>query len=692
MRVLITNADVDSKRLSKLAKALKKHWPLAPMTLMQSQNLLATVLGYRDLHDLQAHLLKYISPADFPNLSRSTIKDSLCWELFRKHSLGFDQAHKLVNALPLKVLDIDAHTSEAGQEARDKEMAAKGILMIMDEYHHYMAGTGWFERTPELQRAGAPAHEFVLLPNGKAIRWSRIKTLVDRLPEDLVSRLRTEGRYKAIKGDNEVLVAFYRDELLPEVPEPARVAIEEAKELPLGFELKLYGFDKKGLVLNNTHLGGVLPVVYSNHSRRIFDAAALLMQGLPVELEDNTYIVGSDHVWEMPGSDPRSVSEDWRAVSFLTSSFASPKAGIAKTFTERGQQYLRTYDWLDMDDVPGIIKNWYDMTNPVHEPASELAVPVWHREFHDRTWQLLSDHSKRASECINDAMDDGRLLALVNRYATQLSPEYLDYLPKITRMHTSQPEPDWEMSQEQMDEEQVELAQALAHYNELGAEIVQALPALGHLGTLALGWLWYSHHDEYYESHDAYMVPWFDANKRSEIRAYLSFLAFHYCSQRLSTSVSNHSNHGDSDAMRIAIDLVLAGKRHEDELNLTFYSLTYFIDSVKRQHEHLSKVLSWREKMKEVDQVRASGKFLYARGKISAVKEEPWLLSTMREGRKYGFKTIEATQQLGELSGLAQLFAQARSLSIAPSPESMLIKLEQISEDTNPSNEITEVS
>jgi hypothetical protein len=672
MRIPVTVADVDSKRLSKVAKALKKHWPLATITLMQSQNLLASVMGYRDLHDLQGSVLKSIVPAQGQPYSRTSIEESLSWAFFRKHGLGFDQAHQLVTAIPLKLLDVDPHTSEAKHERWEKMMAASGTMIIMDEFHHYTMGAGWFERTPELQQAGAPAHEFVLLPKGKAIRWSRIKTLVNRLPDDLVARLRTEGRYKAIKDDNEVLVAFYRDELLPEAPEPARVAIEAARELPFGFELKLYGFDKKGLVLHNTHLGGIVPVVYSNHSRRVFDAAARLMQGLPEELEGDTFLVRPDHVWEMPGDDKHSVSENWRSVSFLTSSFASPQRGIATTFTERGQQYLRTYEWLDMDSVPAVIRDWYDLTSTDNEPASELAVPEWHLEFHNHTQQLLRTHSKNIMARLDEAMDNGRLLALINRYAAQLTAKDLDYLPKVTRMHTSQPDPDWEMDQARRDEEQADLALALAHYHEVGARIEQALPALGHLGTLALGWLWYWHHGEQYDSRDAFNVPWFETNKHPEIRAYLGFLAFHFCSQRVSQSVSNHHRHGDSDAMRIALDLVLTGQRHEDHLTPTFYTLTYFIDSVKRQQEHLSKILSWREKMKEVDQVREAGQYPYARGRVSPVMEDSWLTSFLREGRKVGHKEHVATQHLGSVPGLAALLARARTVSLEDPPEHVL--------------------
>jgi hypothetical protein len=689
MRILVSVADVDSKRLTKVAKVLKKHWPLAPITLMQAQNLLASVMGYRDLHDLQGRLLKYI-PSPVPSYSRTSVRDALSWTLFRTHKLSFDQAHDLANLLPLKLLDFDAQTLEAKSEAKTKELAAKGMLLMMDEFGSYMAGADWFEHTPELLQAGAPAYKFVILPNGRAVRWSRITTLADRLPDDLVNRLRTEGRYKAIKDDNEVLVAFYRDELLPGAPEPLRVAIEQGRELPLGFEIKKFGFDKKGLVLQNTELGGVIPIVFHHHSRRVFDATANLMQGLPVELEDNAYIVGSDGLWELPGEDETPINEQWWMSSFLTSSHASSQPGVAKTFTERGQQYSRTYEWLDMDSVPAVIADWYEMTNPVDQPPSELAVPVWHQAFHDRTQQLLNAKTIHAKERIIDAVRDGRLLALINKYALQLPLACLDYLPLVTRMHTSEPDPHWEMTQAEIDEDQKNLDDALAHYRELGGEIAKEFSALAHLGNLALGYLWYMHHGETFGSRDDYQVPHFASRHRNDIHAYLSFLAFHFCTQRVSSSVSNHSSHGGSDAMRIALDLVLTGKLAEDRLTPTFFTLTFFIDSFERQKKHLGKIDVWRAKMDRVDQVRAGGEYLYARDRVSPVKEESWLSKSFREGRKYGgtvFTGVQDLSDFGEVAGLAALFAQARSLSLESPPESVLgpnpfLEQQQSSDDT----------
>ena len=693
MRILVSVADVDSKRLTKVAKVLKKHWPLAPITLMQAQSLLASVMGYRDLHELQGCLLKYI-PSPVQSYSRTSVRDALSWTLFRTHKLSFDQAHDLANLLPLKLLDFDAHTHEAKHEAKVKELAAKGQLLMMDEFGSYMAGADWFERTPELLQAGAPAYKFVILPNGRAVRWSRITTLADRLPDDLVARLRTEGRYKAIKDDNEVLVAFYRDELLPGAPEPLRVAIERGRELPLGFELKKFGFDKKGLVLQNSELGGVIPIVFNHRSRRVFDATANLMQGLPVEVEDNAFLVGADGLHEFPGDDDTAINGEWWMPAFLTSSFASSQPGVSKTFIERGQQYWRTYEWLDMDSVPAVIADWYEMTNPVDQPPSELAVPVWHQAFHDRTQQLLNAKTIHAKERIIDAIRDGRLLALISKFALQLPLEYLDYLPQVTRMHTSEVDPHWEMTQADVDEEQQNLNDALAHYRELGASIAEEFPSLAHLGYLALGYLWYMHHGETFGSRDDYQVPSFAARHRNDIFAYLSFLAFHFCTQRVSNSVSNHSSHGGSDAMRIALDLVLSGKLAEDRLTSTFFTLTYFIDSFERQKKHLSKVDLWRSKMQRVDQVREGGEYRYARERISPVREESWLSKSFRESRKIGgtvFTGVQHLSDFGEASELAALFAQARSLSIQSPPEAVLGP-NPFLEHPKPSDEITEIS
>jgi hypothetical protein len=678
MRILVSVDDVDSKRLTKVAKALKKHWPLAPTTLMQAQNNLATLLGYRDLHDLQGHLLKYINPQPCKPYSRTSVKEALSWDLFRKHRLSLDQAYTLASALPLQILDFDVQTSEAHEEAMTKKMAEQGHFVFFDEYAYY-SQPFWFERTPELLQAGAPAHQFVILPNGQAIRWARLVTLAQRLPQDLVTRLRAEGRYKAFKHDSDLLAAFYREEILPVAPERLSVAIEEGWELPLGFQLKQYGFDKKGLVLENTDLGGVVPVVFSDRSRRVFQASASLMQGLPVELEDNAFLISGDHIFEMPGEDATPISAGWRVIAFLTSSFASAAPGVSATFFERGQRYWRTYEWLDMDSVPDILKGWYESSPAVDSLPSELAMPVWHLDFHERTQQLISTLSTQAKGRNSEAVEDGRLAALIMSYVVHLPAASLDILPRLTRKYLGVPDPRLEMGRaecaERQAEQQQDLDRALAHYLALGQQIVEALPALANLSPLTLGWLWYAHHDEHFESRNAYMVPDFNSKNSRDIRAYLGFLAFHFCTQKVSTSVSNDSQHGDSDAMRIVLDLVLSGHLQEDQLVSQYHRLSYFFNSIERQHKHIAKVQQWRTKMDDVDAVREGGQYLYARGRVSPVREESWLSKSFRESRKIGGALFNATQEFGDLGDevkLAALLAKAQSLALDSPPESVI--------------------
>ncbi|MBB5546622.1 hypothetical protein [Paraburkholderia fungorum] len=86
MRVPLLHADFEHGSYTKIAKALRKVWPLDDLSLMQSQNVLAVLFGYNSLHDAQHEATASFS---IPNgsLSMKEIKSAVVWKMFERYGI-----------------------------------------------------------------------------------------------------------------------------------------------------------------------------------------------------------------------------------------------------------------------------------------------------------------------------------------------------------------------------------------------------------------------------------------------------------------------------------------------------------------------------------------------------------------------------------------------------------------------------
>lgn len=682
MRIQVSVSDIQSKRFTKVAKTLRKRWTLESLSLMQAQNLLATLLGYRDLHDLQSNLeLTIVAKAsDMTRYSRDSVAVSMAWDVSRKHSMPFSTALTLVESLPLKILDFDALTSEARSEAWAVAERKAGRFHIMDEFGYYVGGPKWFEGTPQLLMAGAPSHEFVILPNRQAIRWANIIEKVSRLPKDLPNRLREETKYRAIVSDFDRVTAFYRDEIMPGVPEKASEAIKASRKLAPGFEIKAHG--ERGLVLFNKAIGGVLPIVYDNRSIKIFEDMATLMTGGTIQPGGDDFILGSMGMWlESPCKHEERVDKDWYMGKFLTSELAWDMPGIDKVIHERGQEYLRCYEWFDEQSLPVIIRDWFDV-EPKPLGLSNEVIPNWHAKFQARIDQVLKARTHHAKTNLTDAIGDGRLISLILSYAGDPSQFEAETQERVEKWHP--PFPDYEPSdlevdgefthdQETLDRYQQEHDEAVGHYRETGQRIAEALPALASLGELTLGWRYYQHYDCQYDSSDAYMVDYFDGQRRELVRAFLTYLCFHYSAMAHDGSSSNENGKGESAALQITVDLVLQGVCAPADLCKEYLRIGNFMAIARKQELKIQEIQRWRSEMDAQAAIASQGEFLYAVDRVPMAKPEPYLSAIMREGRKYSVRDITVTQDMSQFfdpkadgDGLSKLFALARSVGFSP--------------------------
>lgn len=678
MRIQISVSDIQSKRFTKVAKSLRKRWSLEPLSLMQAQNLLATFLGYRDLHDLKSNLVILIAyrASDLAIYSRSTVSVSIAWDVSRRYPISFRSALTLIESLSLNILDFDLLSKEYRSEVFEAEQRKAGRFMIVDEYGYYIASQKWFEGTPQLLAAGAPSYEFVILPNGRAIRWSKIRADIARLPDDLAQRLSAELKYQAIIDDSDRVTAFYRDEIMPGVSETAAEAIQADRQLAPGFEIKALG--ERGLVVYNKAIGGLLPVVYDNRSTKIFEDMATLMTGGIIEHGGDDFIFGSTGMWlEAPKKGESRVDQDWCMGRFLTSEFSPAVPGVANLFHERGHDYLRCYEWIDEQCFPEIIGDWFDFGPKPLSPSRE-AIPAWHGKFQCHVDQVVSAKTTHAQHNLTDAFSDGRLLALIKSYAGSAAALEADTLEAIKHYHPTEPgyepysDPESgevaEHDEVTLEECRLEHENAVEHYRNTGREIASAIPGLSNLGELNLGWLYYDSHDNYYDSRDDYLVDCFDIRRRDEVRSFLAFLCYHFHVVATGRPASEASGTGDSAALQITLDLVLQGICAPEELRTQYMKIGNFMASARIQAKRIQEISAWRGQMDGQASIAAGGEFLFAVTPVPASKPDSHLAKMMREGRKYSAPPMTVTQDLSDFaktdleSGMSALFSQARSL------------------------------
>lgn len=694
MRIPVSQSDLESKSFSRLSKTLRKRWILKTLSSMQAQNLMATFLGYRDLHDLQSNLsseirLDYKAKSRF---SRTEVENSIAWDISRRHPISYGSALALVQDLPLKIMDFDKLTSDRKTEAFLEAERLAGRFMMIDEMGFYMNGPRWFQETPLLLEAGAPPFKFVILPTGQAIRWSNIQSRVEQLPSDLAARIRVEPEYRDSTSDRDGLISFYRREILPEVAERAPEAILADRELAPGFEVQAYS--ERSLVLYNKSLGGLIPVAYDAHSMKIFEDMATIMTNGVVQFGGQGFIPDSrKQFWfECHGPANEPVVGKWFMSRFLESSFSGAQPGIARTFVERGHEYIRCQEWMDEEYLPRLMQGWVDLRTKPAVQSTE-AIPRWHRDFHYQALSAINMRAIHAQRQLSRAIVDGRLADLILKLAGD--PSLLESMTheQIKSHHVEPDENPEEISSTDLDSAQDSLADAAACYREAGEDVVSAFPALLGLGATTLGWLLYQHHDVLYDDRDSWLVGSFDKRDEDGVRGFFTYLVYHFVGLAYGSGRAGYTTlspdaalpalqrqllqddraaqimrgtftepRGLGKPLQILVCQVLEGECDARQLSGDYLRLSQFYSALRAQETRIQNIVEWRRKMDAIAEVSRNSEWLYAGEKVAtAPPESPY--SHLMEMRKYGSQPISAIQDMSDLepSCISSLFALARS-------------------------------
>lgn len=658
MRIPVTRADLDSGRFTKISRTLIKCWPHGKLSLMQAQGILAQMLGYRSLHDLQEAVKRgqgVAAPEVLP--SRAQIIAGAAWKLSRRAPIPLAAASFLAEGLGLSNLDADAATQDANFERTFERMSteskAQGKMLMLDETPAYL-NPPWEPMTPLLLDWGVPPYEFAVLRDGSAFSWHVLTGLIGRLPEGYTEELAQEGAYQQATTKDAITRQFVTTELIPQAFSPLADAIMRDKRMPNGFAIRwLFNEERRclGRVIENWKLGGVVPVVFDADSDAIFDALAEIMcgravpassvpsmpvpgvSGGPIRIQAylSAQLGGGFDLFEDLSSYP--YSRNGEPLDFELSPLSIPlsfwgedavlDAGSDGTFVEQGQTYVRHKqskfliardipDWMRAD--PRFMHLHLDLDG--HQPLGKGAIPEPLAALHDAVKDALQA-SFRAARSVATASTADELVAVARSHA---QPGALDgYLEAYVG--------------DQVGEDLVWLQR-------LGGEIKALCPSLHAYSNLTLGGL-----SKLIEDSDSPKPP---DNVQDLFPALVVMSAF--CAAEV--DIEDACRVASAESFLLVCEMLIERRTSSKTAFADALALAKLDSALARHDEAVRSIQRWREKALRQDKIRAEGAYLYATGPLSREKPKT-MLEMVSRVRSYGHKPALATQSWHDFQGEA---------------------------------------
>ena len=658
MRIPVTRADLDSGRFTKISRTLIKCWPYAKLSLMQAQGMLAQMLGYRSLHDLQEAVKRGQGVAATEVLpSRAQIIAGAAWKLSRCASIPLSAARLVAEGLRLSTLDADAATQDANVERTfermRKDSEAQGKMLMLDETPAYL-NPPWEPMTPLLLDWGVPPYEFAVLRDGSAFSWHVLKTLVNNLPEGYTEELAQEGAYQQATTKDAITRQFVTNELIPQAFAPLADAIKRDKRMPNGFAIRwIFNEERRclGRVIENWMLGGVVPVVFDAESDAIFDALAEIMCGRAISVSSapspaehgvsgypvrimaylSPQLGGGFDLREDLSSYP--YSRNGEPLDFELSPLSIPlsfrgevavlDAGSDGTFIEQGQTYVRHKqskfliardipDWMRAD--PRLMHLHPDLDG--HQPLGKGAIPESLGALHDAVKDALQV-SFRAARSVATARRADELVAVARFHA---QPGALDgYLEAYVG--------------DQVGEDQVWLQR-------LGGEIKALCPSLLAYSNLTLGGL-----SKLLEDSDSPKPP---DNVQDLFPALVVMSAF--CAAEV--DIEEACRVASAERFLLVCEMLIERRTSSKTAFADALALAKLDSALARHDEAVRSIQRWREEASRQDKIRAEGAYLYAKDPLSREKPKT-MLEMVSRVRSYGHKPVLAAQSWHDFQGEA---------------------------------------
>lgn len=673
MRIPVTQSDLDKGHLTKISRALQKLWPHCTLSLMQSQNTLSGLLGYRNLHDLQANAVASIPiPEAGKRPSRADLKHSVAWQAFRRHGMNIAVANEMASKLHLDTLDIDAITSDADFERLSVQMGAQGKFLIMDEASQLLE-PHWNPKTTQILDADVPGYEFAVLANRQVFQWSRLESLLGFLPQDCVARLREEPKYAVLVDDSELEQRFLVDELYPDSLQPLDQATKESWLRP-DMTAPVWLFDASGQclgrVIHHRSLAGIIPRVYGIDDDLIFDAIGTMLCGEIVDSEPAPAAQEGDAlVFMLSLGDGHDLAADIRRSQSLNSEksdkpdprFLDIVRGvtwrhgdggpvlIGARFTEGGQDFIRARTWLKPSDAPSHLLPPEVVPAPIRQSAdvgysdSRDALPEAAYALQKLTRERIKDLGMTAVGEFSSApgLDAllQRLLALAESAAFDRFCDAAidDYLP-LRYEDDTEDNPD--LISEREDE--------LRNMTWLGEQTLLAAPGLTPYKPTSIAFVLMLAEGEYPGSRYRYNVSAPVPGKSKAIghlHAYMLLVAA--C---LIQGLPAPEKTVDAQLVVYAAQLALSGALTVESLPAACQEMMTFLGKLSAQEKDVEDLKSWRYREKKRADVRAVGRYLYVGKDISSKKPEG-LTGMFNRMRKWNSPPVLATQSVTDLQG-----------------------------------------
>jgi hypothetical protein len=641
-----------SQHFFPLVDALSGCWHRHEATPVFYQNGLAQLLGYRDLQDLMDNRMENVATVIDASWKAPKVVEAIVWNAFTSGLMGFNEAEVAVNLLPLERLDwkacIDAHTKTSH--------SVSNFFIVFDEMSTYVFGEAWLKQTPELFEAGAPPYALCIAADGRGFRWSRLRDAVNKLPPNIDEKLSAVQAYSGL-DPKERRLKFYREEIIEPLYEIAIDTITQQRLMPDGFIIvRCAGRD----YLCNDHLNGYIPIAFFPNSGMLQQAVLMIMRGETVAFDSSRLEPADDEGFQheictTTDYGNRSLTRVHDATYFNSNLESLRKTRRGITFTHANQVYLRDQGWLTPGEIPEGLADNCKASMLADLCGSQEVLPEAYTAFlHDLQKEIAMTHY-RASERVLEAYRGGELIRILSAQV-QFSVSDLNRYARRTFLSTH--------PVEDLDEDNqwylIDQAQAEAHYEDVGRNILQAFPVLSDCTALTLGWFHYCSYDDDFT--EGYKVKAFKADNDPVCSYYLCYLLLVIGALTENVDYNRtHTRSTDGDeycAVATLVDAITKSKSNvplsqAEELALESMNpylqlkqLRKFRSTLTFHQKNVQKSLDWQKRDAKLWAIRAAGEYLYATGKVPTERQPTFGETMMEEGRKFGSQTVTVTQSL----------------------------------------------
>ncbi|MBK1902190.1 MULTISPECIES: hypothetical protein [Burkholderia] len=662
MRIPLLHADLEHGSYTKVAKALRKAWPLGELSLMQAQNTLAIVLGYNSLHHAQHEATASFSIPD-GSVSLKSIAKGVAWRMFIRYGIELLLARRLVARLHLDELAVAGISVEAKMRCTFEDAAKKGYFYdeASDLLNHREP---WPDETPRLLEKGVPAYKWAIYPDRRVFLWPKLVAQIEMLPEDFAKDLREACK---LPTDSDVVESFMIGSLMPAACQPLAEALASG-DLAASINgqqqwqvkwIVTRQAEVLGCCIVAEKLGGMIPRVFDPDGAEAYAALGSLLCGDVVPLvetrnagalvSERVCLIGRNRLEQLKddrNGNPLETQwyyDQWPATINLCRNGMGWLLAGTREFSERGQRYLATtsFDAREQQRLlreEPLFETFTSTTTLIDQIGTEDGVPALGNRWHDAVELMLSTRkaeveavgrtqagTERLLVAVLDNIDSSALDAFVDRAISDCLPLRYDGDVEDNEVLVS------------------ERRHTVSLTEHLGMAVIKNMPGLRPYSALSIGYVLLIANGEYPGSRYQGMV---DAPTQTDWAGQCRLLAAMLIYEPL-------SDHRVSPlAMSCAIAPVLGlgnGTWSNDKIYVWYRSACAVERRLKDAQKLLEAVDDWRAIEVQVERVRAQGEFLRAGDPIPVTRPKS-AVEALREmysmARSAGFAVSVGQQDL----------------------------------------------